>query len=85
MTVREIPRQFKYICDACSFSHTQSGSTGHYTDSRPPGWSRWRVGWGRHKNRGFGELEGEYREILLCNDCSTEAEAAFSASLLGKR
>jgi hypothetical protein len=38
MSVYEIPKSFKYVCDVCGAAHVQENANGHYTDSRPPRW-----------------------------------------------
>lgn len=36
--IREIPKAFEYTCDQCRTTHRQENASGHYTNSRPPGW-----------------------------------------------
>lgn len=69
MSVKEIPRAFDYICDACNETHHQENAGGHYTNSRPPNWSHLKMA-GAHD-----------REVLLCPRCGDRAAKIVEAAL----
>jgi len=67
MTIREIPRSFLYVCDACGHEHRQENAQGHYTESVPPHWSRLRIRESASDN-----------EYLLCESCGIRTILAIN-------
>lgn len=78
MGVREIPRAFKYTCDLCHAGHTQENASGHYTDSRPPHWSRLTVARHAYDHQGSAVADATIVR-LLCAGCSDRVMAAINA------
>lgn len=37
--IEEIPKAYRYQCDACGLSHKQENANGYYTNSTPPRWT----------------------------------------------
>lgn len=73
--IREVPRAFEYECDICGVKHLQENAGGHYTDSRPDGWSRLLM----KQSDSCGPFEW-----LCCELCSKELNLAldsFSSSI----
>lgn len=78
MTIREIPRAFEYVCDLCSAAHLQENAGGHYSDSRPPRWSRLTVARSAYDFQGSAVADGTITR-LLCADCSERVIVAINA------
>jgi hypothetical protein len=68
MTVREIPLSYQYECDVCGVVHQQLNASGHYTDSRPPGWARLIVRQAAQDYQGQ-EVADASIDKLLCQEC----------------
>jgi hypothetical protein len=68
MSIEEIPRSFKYVCDRCGQEHIQENAGGHYTESTPPEWSTFKF-WLATPPRAWSA------SVLLCEAC-TKAFAA---------
>lgn len=60
MAVEEVPKMYRYICDACGAIHLQKNANGHYTNSTPPHWFMVRI---------YG-YDVHTVERLLCDECS---------------
>lgn len=80
MTIREIPRSFLYVCDGCGTEHKQENASGHYFDSRPPHWTRLKLGRTAYDYQGAACADGSI-ERLLCPDCSSKVANAINAAL----
>lgn len=77
MAVRTIPQSYEYACDFCGETHLQTGASGHYTDSCPPGW----LGISLHGS-GAEQWHADHkafqnRRILLCDQCGANALASL--------
>jgi hypothetical protein len=80
MGVREIPKSFEYTCDACAKVHTQRNANGHYSDSRPPYWSRLTLAQDAHDFQGAAVADGTIKR-LLCDDCTPRVSAAINKAI----
>lgn len=78
MSIIEIPRQFKYVCDTCGKIHVQENANGHYSDSRPPHWGRLIIRQDAHDYQGQAVADGTI-ERLLCSDCHPSVIDAINA------
>lgn len=79
MGIQEIPRSFKYTCDVCGKVDLQENASGHYTDSRPPHWTRLklaRTAYGLNK-QAFADAS---YERLLCSGCSEAIDLAITSA-----
>lgn len=81
MGVEEVPRSFLYTCDGCGEKHEQKNAAGHYTDSRPPNWTR--LKWQRDATdfQGAAVAYGSV-ERLLCLRCSEVIGDAINDALM---
>jgi hypothetical protein len=77
MAVREIPKSFEYTCDICGMEHLQENASGHYTDSRPPHWSRLTLARDAYDYQGCAGADATVK-LLLCEKCSERAVAAIN-------
>lgn len=69
MAIREIPKSYEYQCDRCNVIHKQENAGGHYTDSRPPMWSRLTLAQDAHDYQGAAVADGTIK-LLLCRTCT---------------
>lgn len=60
MSIQEVPKSYKYICDGCGSVHLQENANGHYTNSTPPGWATVRIN---------TYNAAPFFEKLLCEEC----------------
>jgi hypothetical protein len=81
MAITEIPRAFLYTCDGCGKQDKQENASGHYTDSRPPHWTRIKVARTAYDFQGSACADASI-ERLLCPDCSERVIAAINNSLV---
>lgn len=79
MGITEIPRSFIYTCDGCGEQHKQENAGGHYTDSRPPRWSRLTLARDAHDFHGIAVADDSIKR-LLCESCSTKVAQAINAA-----
>ncbi len=70
MAIKKI-EGFLYTCDRCGATHEQNGGTGHYTNSRPPGWLRLTV-------LGTALCRSGYD---LCEKCKSDVIAVLGVQL----
>lgn len=78
MSVREVPRSFLYECDACGEEHKQENPSGHYTDSRPPGWTTLKFA----ADVATGHVsEVRREEKLLCLECGRKVVEVIDRTL----
>lgn len=77
MAIREIPKQFEYTCDACGTKHLQENAGGHYTDSRPPHWTRLKIARTAYDYQGSACADNSI-ERLLCPPCSDDIIGAIN-------
>lgn len=80
MTIREIPKSFEYTCDGCGALHVQENANGHYTDSRPPHWSRLKLSRTAFDFQGSACADASV-EKLLCEKCTERMVSAINRSL----
>lgn len=78
MSVTEIPKSYKYTCDLCGTVHVQENANGHYTDSRPPYWSRLTLARDAHDFQGAPVADATVKR-LLCPKCTTLVAEAINS------
>lgn len=77
MAIRTIPQSYEYSCDVCGKTHLQENASGHYTDSRPPHWSRLTLARHAYDFQGSTVADGTVSK-LLCEYCTTLISEAIN-------
>ena len=80
MAIREIPKSFEYSCDSCGEVHLQENANGHYSDSRPPHWTRLKLSRSAYDFQGYACADASI-ERLLCEKCSERVVQAINTAL----
>ena len=81
MPVREIPKAYEYECDGCGKKHLQENANGHYTDSRPPRWSRLILKRTAYDHQGSACADATV-DRLFCDECTSKVARAINNVLV---
>lgn len=80
MAIREIPKSYEYTCDGCRLVHVQENASGHYSNSRPPGWASLTFARDAYDYQGAA-CAGATVKRLLCTACADKVALAINAAL----